>query len=120
MDSNELYRKYKSAKMRFNNELEAIQKEYISSNYSYKEGDIVRFKNYFNQSPKLVYIEKLYLSAKKEEDRYRYPHVSVLGFVVDEEGYLVPIMRGSSQPTSCSFESEDIIEVTAMQYKGLR
>ena len=47
---------------------EACSKEYISSNYSFKEGDIVRFKNYFNQSPKLVYIEKLYLSAKKEEE----------------------------------------------------
>ena len=120
MDANECYRKYRNARMRFANELETIEKDFISSNYSFKKGDIVRFKNYFYQTPKLVCIEKLYLTAKKEDDRYRYPHVAVYGFVVDEEGYLVPIMKGGSQPTSCSFDADEIIEVTAIQYKGLR
>ena len=120
MDSNECYRRYKSARIRFNNELEAIRKEYISSNYSFKEGDIVRFKNYFYKTHTLVCIERLYFTAKLEDDRYKYPHVGVDGFVVDEEGYLVPIIKGGSQPCSCLFEADDIIEVTTIKYKGLR
>ena len=120
MDSNECYRRYKSARMRFNNELEAIRKEYISSKYSFKEGDIVRFKNCFNIIPKLVCIKSMFFAGKIEEERYRYPHVRVEGFLVDEEGYLVPIMKGGSQPDTSLFDADEVIEVTTIQYKGLR
>jgi len=120
MDSNECYRRYRNARMRFNNELEAIEEEYISSNYSLKEGDIVRFKNYSYRTPTLACIKSLYFTAKLEDERYRYPHVGVKGFVVDEEGYFVPFIKGGSQPISCAFEPQEIIEVTAIKYKGLR
>lgn len=120
MDSNECYRRYKSARMRFNKELEAIRKEYISSNYSFKEGDIVRFKNYFHKTPTLVCIESMFFTGELEDVRYKYPHVRVEGFLVDEEGYLVPFFKGGSQPNSCLFEADDIIEVTTIKYKGLR
>lgn len=120
MDKYECYNKYLSARMRFDNELEAIQKEYISSNFSFKVGDIVRYKFIYDSTPQFACIKKIELTGAKEDDKYRFPHVRIEGHEVDEEGYLRPLLKGGYEPVSCHIEPDEIIEVTTIQYKGLR
>lgn len=120
IDSNEVYRKYRSARIRFANELRAIEKEYISAHYSFKEGDIVRFRNIDYKTPTLVYIERIFFAGKDEYSKYKTPRVEVSGIEVDEEGYLIPFIKGTSKPIKDGFYADDVIEVTNIQYKGLR
>lgn len=120
MDSSECYRRYRSARMRFDNELEAIEKEYISSNYSFKKGDIVKIKDEYNYTTTLFCIERMYLLSKLEDDRYRNPRVQLEVFEVDGEGYLVPLLKGGTSPKNRLFFPDKVIEVTAIKYKGLR
>ena len=120
MDSSECYRRYRSARMRFDNELEAIEKEYISSNYSFKKGDIVKIKDDFSYTTKLFCVERVYLCSKLEDERYKYPRVEVEVFDVDEEGYLLPFLKGGTSPNTRLFYPDKIIEVTSIKYKGLR
>ena len=121
MGSTEVYSKYQRALNRFKNELRSIQKEYISSHYSFKLGDIVVFRNLFHKTPTFACIDNMCLKGIfTDEKTYKNPRVEVHGFRVDEDGYLVPFRKGTSEPDTCGFSADDVIEVTNIQYKGLR
>ena len=122
IELNELFAKYQSARNRFNSarksynkELRDIQKEYITSVYSFWEGDIVLFRNGWYKTPTLAYIEHLYFIGDNEVSKYKEPRVEVIGFGVDEEGYLV-----SGMLSSYKFSAKDVIEKTTIKYKGER
>jgi hypothetical protein len=67
MDSYEVYQRYLNAKKRFNEELNAIQKAYISSNYKFKEGDIVKIKGDRLESfTDYLYVEKIFFYEHRD------------------------------------------------------
>jgi hypothetical protein len=72
MESSEVYKRYLDAKKRFDEnlwttkktfhkELSEIQQSYISSLYTFKEGDIVIIKNRYYDKPTLIVIEAVFL-----------------------------------------------------------
>lgn len=123
MDSREVYKKYKSAKKRFYDELAAIQKEYISSHYTFKEGDIVKFKNMFYKNPTLIVLDAIYFNNQgnyADENSYRNPVIRISGHMVDEEGYDKTYFPDSTQTIGVMASADDVIEVISMRPKGLR
>lgn len=124
MEAYELYNKYKRAKERFQEEKAAIAKEYISSHYSFKEGDIVKIQNIFYKEPTLIVLDSVYIGYNPEysteENAYRNPKVSISGHMVDEEGYDITYFPNSTQTIGVGAKADDVIEVTNIRPKGLR
>ena len=125
METSEVYKRYKSAKNRFFEELSKIQKEYISSRYQFKEGDIVRFKNIHYKEPTLIVIDSMYFNNSgnfANEESYQYPYVQISGHLVDEQGYDKTYFPNSlnSQPIGVLCSANDVIETTNIRPRGLR
>lgn len=126
MDSFEVYKRYLNAKKRFNDELNAIQKAYISSNYNFKEGDIVKIKGERLQPfTEYMLIEEIFFHKHGDyptDKEYKEPIVKISGKKVDEEGYdcaLCPPI--SYEPIYNDYLVDSIeIEVTHIRHKGLR
>ena len=126
MDSYEVYQRYLNAKKRFNEELNAIQKAYISSNYKFKEGDIVKIKGERLESfTDYLYVEKIFFYEHRDyptDENYKEPIVKISGTLVDEDGYEVPFCPPISySPIERDYSVCDVeIEVTNIRYKGFR
>ena len=125
MEASEVYKRYKSAKNCFFEELSNIQKEYISSRYQFKEGDIVRFKNIHYKEPTLIVIEKMYFVNSgnfANEESFKYPNIQVSGHMVDEQGYDKTYFPNSlnSQPIGVLCSANDVIEINNIRPKALR
>ena len=117
MDLIEINEKYKVIKERFNEEVRALNQEYIASNSPFKVGDVVKYK--VCGAPKLVQIAAIHFSITRFENHYgKAPNVLVTGLEIDEEGYLIPFTKGGTQICEDSFRVENIIEITNIKSKG--
>ena len=121
----ELRRKYKLETIRFNaakarhqTHLASIEKEYISANYPFKEGDVVRI---FVGEPILIVIDRMYFTYRgSEEATYNIPIVRVDGHAIDEEGYDLFYFPDSDQKVSYIKDADDIKERVDIIPKGRR
>lgn len=123
----ELHRKYKFETIRFNaakarhrKYLVSIEKEYISANYPFKEGDVVRF---FVGEPILIVIDRMYFTYRgSEEATYNDPIVMVDGHAIDEEGYNLLCCPDSDNPQEVSYMryADEIKEIVDIIPKGRR
>ena len=123
----ELRRKYKLETIRFNaakarhqTHLASMMKEYISANYPFKEGDVVRI---FVGEPILIVIDRMYFTYRgSEEATYNVPIVSVDGHLIDEEGYDLLCCPDSDNPQEVSHMryADDIKEIVDIIPKGRR
>lgn len=120
MEISEVNKRYKIAKAKFLNEIRNINNQYVFSNFKFKEGDVVRFKNKYNK-PTLVVVDKIYFIGCFDLGRHRVECVtkntiiSIEGHVVDENGYDIYIYRDLR---TCMFEPNDVFEVTNIKPKG--
>lgn len=123
MDATEVYRRFKNAQKRFYQELSTIQREFISSNFKFKEGDVVWFKNYHYKAPTLIVIDSIYFHNTgdyAEERFYQRPVIKISGHMVDEEGYDITYFKDSDQAVSVDLNPEEITQITTIKPKGLK
>lgn len=127
MDSSEVYKRFKIAKQKFIDEIASIQASYISSNFSFKEGDVISVKknrNYNrNVTPILVLIESNFFNNKGnlfEEWIYKNPVIMISGHRVDNEGYDLTYFRDSDQRIDELFRPEDVVSITSIRPKKIK
>ena len=121
MEISEVNKRYKIAKAKFLNEIRNINNQYVLSNFKFKEGDVVRFKNKYYK-PTLAVVDKIYFIGRFDLGGHRVECVtkntiiSIDGHVVDENGYDIYIYRDL---LTCMFEPNDVFEVTNIKPKGM-
>lgn len=134
MESSEVYKRYLDAKKRFDEdlwaskktfhkELSEIQQSYISSLYTFKEGDVVIIKNRYYDKPTLIVIEAVFFENNgnyEAEESYRHPIILVSGHMVDEDGYDKTYFPNSTQTIGVTCHAKDVTEITFIRHKGLR
>ena len=121
MDSSEVCRRFNLEKTKFMDEIASIQDSYISSNFSFKKGDVVsviknrRFNR--NAPPILVLINSIYFDNDGnlfDERIYRNPGIIISGHRVDNDGYDLTYFKDSDQRISDMFIPDDIVEITSI------
>lgn len=127
MDSSEVYKRFKIAKQKFMDEIASIQASYVSSNFSFKEGDVVsviKNRNYNrNATPILVLIESIFFNNKGnlfEEWIYTNPSIMISGHRVDNEGYDLTFFKDSDQRIGELFRPEDVVSITTIRPKKIK
>lgn len=127
MNANEVYKRFNNAKKRFMDEIASIQASYISSNFSFKKGDIVsviKNRSYNrNATPILVLIDSIYFNNDGnlfDERFYRNPNVLISGHRVDSEGYDLTYFKDSDQRIGERFSPDDIVNITSIRSKGIK
>lgn len=98
MNKDNVFGLYEAAKRRFHNELSKIQEEYISSNFTFKVGDIVKYKDLFKSGYMLI--DAIFFDNKgdySDKNSYKNPRVVLSGRAVDETGKLKTYFSDSDQ-----------------------